>query len=494
VPSASADHGLDAEFDLLVIGAGIIGSRVALEAALAGLKVALVDAGDFGSGTSQASSKLIHGGLRYLPMGDLGLVRESHLERRALLDRVAPHLVWPLEFLVPIYGGLMQAIEVWGGLLTYSALSGFRHSRAWLMSGRRARGLVPELNLDHLTACGVLEDAQTNDSRLVLATVLGASRLGVAVRNYTRAVGVEKGAVTVETAHGTATVRTRMIVNAAGPWVDLVRKLEDPAAASASRLSKGVHVTLPLPAGWKAAVAGPVGGTRVAFALPWEGVLMLGTTDAPYDGDPAQARVEDTDIDQVFREAAIALPKELLRRDRILYTFAGLRVLELGAATTAETPREHVISTGRLGMVSVAGGKLTTHRRIAMDVLRRLDDPRARNHRLTDVPLPGADALPPRPAGLEPEVWAHLVRHYGSEVEHLLRYRDRVPDAFDRVHPGGPDVWAQVHHAVDAEWARTVEDIVRRRTTLSVRGLATSEVRARVAALTGLQPTAVRAG
>jgi glycerol-3-phosphate dehydrogenase len=494
VPSASADPGLDAEFDLVVIGAGIIGSRVALEAALAGLKVALFDAGDFGSSTSQSSSKLIHGGLRYLPMGDVGLVRESHLERRVLLDRVAPHLVWPLEFVVPIYGGVKQALEIWGGLLTYSALSGFRHSRAWLISGRRARALVPDLKLERLTACGVLEDAQTNDSRLVLATVLGAARLGVAVRNYTRVVAIEKGAVSVESARGTETVRSRMLVNAAGPWVDQVRKLEDPGAAPASRLSKGVHVTLPLPAGWKAAVAGPVGGTRVAFALPWEGVLLLGTTDTPYEGDPAQARVEDADLDQVFREAAISLPNELLRRERILYSFAGLRVLELGAATTAETPREHVITTGPLGMISVAGGKLTTHRRIAIDVLRRLDDPRAREHRLAPVPLPGAAPLPPRPAEIEPEVWTHLARHYGSEVEQLLRYRQRLPDAFEPVHPDGLDIWAQVHHAVEAEWATTVEDVVRRRTTLAVRGLATPEVRARVAAVTGLQPTATRAG
>src|SRR5439155_15932026 len=131
-----------------------------------------------------------------------------------------------------------------------------------------------------------------------------------------------------------------------------------------------------------------------------------------------------------------------------------------------------------LGMVSVAGGKLTTHRRIAMDVLRRLDDPRAREHRLRDVPLPGAGPLPPQPAELDPEVWTHLVRHYGSELTRVLAHRKSVPDALERVHPEGPDIWAQVHHAVKAEWAQTVEDVARRRTSLAVRGLAGPEVRA----------------
>jgi glycerol-3-phosphate dehydrogenase len=471
---------LGGEFDLLVIGAGIIGSRVALEAAQAGLKVALVDASDFGSGTSQASSKLIHGGLRYLPMGDIGLVRENHLERRALLDKVARHLVWPLDFLVPVYGSPFAAAELWAGLFVYSALSGFRHSRNGLIGTKHALRLVPQLNPSGLRACGILQDAQTNDSRLVIATVTGAARLGVAVSNYTRVVGIEKGAAHLEGPQGTATVRCQQIVNAAGPWVDEVRRLEDPSSKPGSRLSKGVHVTLPMPSGWGAAIARQVGGSRVAFALPWEDVLLIGTTDARYDGDPDDLRVTDSDLDQVFAEASLSLPQDVLRRDRVLYTFAGLRVLELGSSTTAEAPREHVITEGPLGVVSVAGGKLTTHRQIAMDVLRRLRDERARHHRLVDLPLPGAGDLPARPAEVESDVWDNLVRHYGSEVTSLLAYRDTHTDAFERVHPAAPVIWAQVYHGVLHEWARTVEDIVRRRTTLAVRGLATEDVRARI--------------
>ncbi|HET9781640.1 MAG TPA: glycerol-3-phosphate dehydrogenase/oxidase [Candidatus Dormibacteraeota bacterium] len=468
------------ELDLVVIGAGIIGSRVALEAARAGLKVALVERSDFGSGTSQASSKLIHGGLRYLPMGDIGLVRENHLERRALLDSVACNLVWPLDFLVPIYNGVLAAAELWAGLVVYSGLSGFRHSRNGLIGPKRARGLVPDLKPEGLTACGVLQDAQTNDSRLVLATVTAASRLGVEVANGAAVVGIEKGAVHVEDAAGSRTILCRQVVNAAGPWVDRVRRLEDPDCAPGSRLSKGVHVTLPMPKGWHAAIARSVGGSRVAFALPWEGVLLIGTTDTPYEGEPEDARVEDADLDQVFHEASLSLPAEVLDRTQILYAMAGLRVLELGSSTTAETSREHVITKGALGMVSVAGGKLTTHRRIAMDVLHRLDDERARKHTLDNSPLPGAGPLPSRPADVDPEVWDNLVRHYGSETTKLLAYREAHDDALERIHPDAPVVWAQVYHGVAAEWARSEDDIVRRRTTLAVRGLATDAVREKI--------------
>jgi glycerol-3-phosphate dehydrogenase len=259
-----------------------------------------------------------------------------------------------------------------------------------------------------------------------------------------------------------------------------VRRLEDPSAQPASRLSKGVHVTLPLPPGWRAAVARQVGGSRVAFALPWEDVLLIGTTDAAYEGEPDEVTVDERDIDQVLHEASLSLPAEIVRRDRILYSFAGLRVLELGRSSTADAPREHVITTGRLGMVSVAGGKLTTHRQIAMDVLHRLNDDRARKHRLSSAPLPGAGPAPERPRDVDGQVWDHLLRHYGSEAPTVVAYRDRHEDAIERVHPDAPVIWAQVYHGVEAEWARTVDDIVRRRTSLAVRGLATSEVRERI--------------
>ena len=465
-------------FDLLVIGGGIIGARIALEASLAGDRVALLDAGDFGGATSSASSKLIHGGLRYLQMYDFGLVHESHVERAALLSRIAPHLVSRLPFVLPLYrGGPQPPAPILGaGLLLYSALSGFRYSRARLLSPARAREWVPSLKTEGMGWAGFYEDAQTNDSRLVLATVTAAARAGAVVVNHLPVSGLERGAAQA----GELEVRFRKVVNAAGPWVDQVRRLEDPAASPMAMLSKGVHVTMPLPAGWRAAVTVPLERGRVAFAVPWEGTLMLGTTDTAYAEDPADLRPDPADIETVLREASIALPAELLRPELILHAFAGLRVLPNVAGDTAGARREHLVQSGPTGMVSVAGGKLTTHRRIAIDVLRRLDPGR---YRLHEDPLPGAGPAPPPDPRVDPESWRHLLSHYGSEASEVL-----AAGSGERIHPDGPDVWAQVDHGLSSEWALTVDDLVRRRTTLQVRGLDSAEVRARIAER--LQPIA----
>ncbi|MDQ6920585.1 MAG: glycerol-3-phosphate dehydrogenase/oxidase [Candidatus Dormibacteraeota bacterium] len=460
-------------FDLLVIGAGIVGARVALEAARAGASVALLDAGDFGSATSSASSKLIHGGLRYLQMNDYGLVREAHRERQALLDRVAPNLVWPLRFVLPVYrGGPHSVPTIAAGMLTYSTLSGFRHSRTRMVGADAARRLVPPLNTDGLSAAGIFEDAQTNDSRLVLATVKAAARAGAAVLNHLAVTGlqVSGGRVTGARA-GELLVRARATVNAAGPWVDAVRKFEDPQAQPVARLSKGVHVVVdPCDEPWGAGLTTPLPDGRVTFALPWEGMLLLGTTDTEYTADPAAVSAEPDDVETVMREAAVALPSRLLTRDRIRYTFAGLRVLPRGVGSTARAPREELIQSGRYGMVSVAGGKLTTHRRIALRVLQHMEA--FRTVRLSSDPLPGAGPLPGRPPEVEQSLWAHLTHLYGSDSMAVLKDGAGAP-----VHAAGPDVWAQVLYALDHEWAVTVEDVVRRRTTLAVRGLATPEVR-----------------
>jgi glycerol-3-phosphate dehydrogenase len=481
-PAERRDRTLDRlrgeSFDLLVVGAGIIGARVALEAARAGARVALLDAGDFGSGTSSASSKLIHGGLRYLQMNDYGLVREAHRERQALLDRVAPNLVWPLRFVLPVYrGGPHSAPTIAAAMLTYATLAGFRHSRTRMAGADAARRLVPPLNAEGLSAAGIFDDAQTNDGRLVLATVKAAARAGAAVVNHLPVDGfqVAGGRVTGARA-GELLVRARATVNAAGPWVDAVRRLEDPQAQPVARLSKGVHVVVdPCEETWGAGLTTPLPEGRATFALPWEGMLLLGTTDTEYSGDPGTVSAEPEDVETVLREASVALPPRLLSRDRVRYTFAGLRVLPRGGGTTALTHREELIQTGRYGMVSVAGGKLTTHRRIALRVLQHLEA--FRTVRLSSDPLPGAGPMPGRPPEVEPSLWAHLGHLYGSESLSVL-----AGGASEPVHPAGPDVWAQVLFALDREWAVTVEDVVRRRTTLAIRGLATPEVREAIAA------------
>src|ERR1700736_4720236 len=396
-------------FDLLVIGGGVIGARIALEATMNGAKVAMVDAGDFAGATSSASSKLIHGGLRYLQMYDFKLVREAHAERRALLDRLAPHLVTPLTFVLPVYkGGPHRAPTIAAGTFAYAAMSGFRHSRAGMLGPKGARKLVPSIKTQGMVAAGVYVDAQTYDARLVLATVTAAARgragAGAAVLNYIRITGLDVAGGRIVGAHaGDLRISCRSVINAAGPWVDTVRLMEDARAKPMARLSKGAHLVLEPPEDWpwQAAITTPLEGGRVSFAIPWEGMLLLGTTDTDYEADPAAVKAEPEDVDEILSEASASLPSEVLARDRIRYTFAGLRVLARSEGSTAETPREEVIRVGPAGMVSVAGGKLTTHREIALKVLQHLEP--FRHAGLTSNPLPGAGPLPLRPADVAPD-------------------------------------------------------------------------------------------
>src|SRR5215467_7938182 len=237
-------------FDVLVIGAGIIGARIAFEAALRGLRVALVDAGDFGGGTSSASSKLVHGGFRYLPMGDIALVRQSQRERTVLLESIAPNLVRPMPFLLPSYSGSGKGPgTVAAGILLYRSLAG-RGGRAGLVWPATAQRLVPSLRTEGLHMCGVFEEAETIDARLVLATVKAAARAGAVVLNHARVTGLDMrhdrgGVVSIDAgADGGAEVFARAVINAAGPWVDRVRRLDVPGCAPLVRLSKGVHLLL----------------------------------------------------------------------------------------------------------------------------------------------------------------------------------------------------------------------------------------------------------
>ena len=482
-------------FDLLVVGAGIVGSRVAYEAARNGLRVALVDAGDFGGATSSASSKLIHGGLRYLRLLQLGLVREALAERRALLTRVAPHLVRRQPFLLPFYrGGPWHPVTVGAGLLLYAGLAGFGQGPVRMLGPGRARAYAPLLRQDGLRAAGLFEDAQTDDARLCLATVTAAAEAGAAVLNHAAVTAFHHAgsairAAAVHSLEGAeVTVACRAVVNAAGPWVDQVRRLDDPGASPLVRLSKGIHLTLPGEEELRTALIIPVDRTRVSFAIPWQGLLLLGTTDTAYEGDPGRVEATAEDVGTVLGEAGLALPAAMLQPGRVRFRFAGLRALPTGEGETAQASREHRIAVSRTGLVSVAGGKLTTHRLIAVDALRRLPPAvlgRGRSIRPDDTPLPGAGTpvFPPDGAGADPELRAHLARIYGARAGAVLAYAEREPGALERIHPQGPDVLAQAAYAIDAEWAGTVEDLARRRTTLSLRGLGGEEVRARLQAL-----------
>jgi glycerol-3-phosphate dehydrogenase len=477
-------------FDLLVVGGGIVGAAVAAHAARAGLAVALVEAGDFGGATSSASSKLIHGGLRYLRLGDVRLVREAHRERRLLSTVVAPHLVRRLPFLLPLYaGGPYRPAVVQAGIVVYSALA--RSRLNWLVGPERARALVPPLRVEGLRSCALYADATTNDARLCLANVRAAAEAGACVVNGAEVVALRSARGRIAGAEVRADgeeieVEARCVVNAAGPWVDRVRRLEDPGAGTSVRLSRGAHVLVPAPGEWGAALTIVQNEARVTFAVPWSGMLLLGTTDTLYEGDPVGVAPLPAEVEQILAEAAVALDPSLLASDQVRAAYAGLRVLPAGEGESVSARRETVFSRSPGGMLTVAGGKLTTYRRIALEALERLRSDLGL-HRLDrrPWPLPGSAGLDrvELPFDLEPDVRAHLLHLYGSLAPEVLAPAAEDPALLERLDPHGPDLAAQVPYAVTHEWARNAEDVLRRRTTLFYRGLETEATRARVEAL-----------
>ncbi|WP_025274556.1 glycerol-3-phosphate dehydrogenase/oxidase [Haloglycomyces albus] len=480
-------------FDVLVIGGGILGLSTAWTAARSGLRVAVVDRGDFAGATSSASSKLVHGGLRYMAMGQVGLVRENHQARRELADHLAPHLVRPMPFMVPLYrGGPHGKAAIGAGVLLYSALSRFGDGMGRLVSPTKSRSTVPALRTDGLKGSGKYWDHQMNDGRLAISVAQAAVESGAVLLNHTEVVGLRSSNGRVcgadlrdrldESEFG---VSAATVVNTSGPWVDHLRRMEDASAQPSVRLSKGAHVVVKQKDPWKAAVTTPIDDVRVSFAIPWEGHLLLGTTDEEYEGDPGQVRATDDDVDQILSEASFSLMGQQLSRDDITYRFAGLRVLPLGDGDTKSASRETVVSVGSKGMISVAGGKWTTFVHIGHKIVEAV---RAQLPGVGPIvpptPLPGAAqpglvsrvirAAHPQ---LPEATVRHLSRHYGSQSHRVLALAESDPRLLEPIHPDGPDIWAQVVWAIRHEWAHSVEDVLRRRTTVTVRGLDTQAVR-----------------
>jgi glycerol-3-phosphate dehydrogenase len=477
----------EAPFDVVVIGGGIVGAGTAALAARLGLRVALLERHDFASGTSSASSKLVHGGLRYLRMGHFGLVREALDEVRALSEVVAPHLVRPLRFVLPVYrGGPYGRIPIRGALWSYAGLTGAVSERGRMIAADAAVELVPPLRRDGLRAAGLYPDAETNDARLTLANVRGAADAGAVVLNRAELVGLERGFVAQVSVHGEVVdVPARAVVNATGASIDAVRRLEDPATGTSVTLSKGSHLVLERSEEWGAAVTIPVEAARVVFAIPWEGALLAGTTDRPFEGDPRDSVPDAAEERQIMDEVGTAV--DLSGAD-IRARFAGVRVLPAGSADTLRAPRETTLSRGRLGMLSVAGGKLTTYRRIALAVLHAVR-PELDLHRIDrrPRPLPGAsdpdvaaDALQRRRPELARPVADRLARAYGTLAEEMLAAGPLEPLA-----PGVPETEAEVLYAQQREWALTADDVLRRRTTVAVTGRDSPDVRRRVEELLG---------
>ena len=393
-------------------------------------------------------------------MGDVRLVREAHQERRYLMNVVAPHLVERLPFLFPLYrGGPHKPIVVRTGVLLYSTLARARLNGR--VSQARALRLVPPLRTERLHSSALYADASTNDGRLTIENVSAAAARGAAVVNYAEVVEIRDDGASVRVDGELVHVRAAAVVNATGPWLDHLRRLEDPAARASIRLSKGVHVLVEGGEGWGAAVTIPQSKARVSFAIPWEGLLLLGTTDTLHEGAAEEAVVTDDDVRTILDEARVAIDGI---EGPVRASFCGLRVLPGGPGSTVNARRETVYSRGPTGMLSVAGGKLTTYRRIALDALTELG---VHNLDRTPHPLPGAIGLSSVawPVELEPHVRSHLLHLYGSRAADVLRPALDDSSLLEPLVPGRPDLRAQAVYAREHEWARTEEDVLRRRTT-----------------------------
>ena len=477
-----------------MIGGGITGAGVARDAAMRGLRTVLVEQNDLGSGTSSRSSRLIHGGVRYLETGDLRLVLEANRERRVLL-RIAPHLVWPLAFVFPVHRG--DRLSLWrlgAGMWLYDLLASFRNVKMHRMLGKRAvLEAEPMLRERGLRGGARFYDAQCDDARLVMATARSAMGHGALVANYMAVRSLERTAGRVTGAEiedrltgERATVRASVVVNATGPWADRLRTMEDTGAAPLLRPTKGIHIVVErsrLDHRDGIIFLSPIDG-RVLFILPWRDLSYIGTTDTDTVESPDRARRSHRRRWSIC--SARPTPASPARgwawrmcagRGRGCVRSWRRVPPSRRAGGAGSTP----IVQGSGGMISVVGGKLTTYRVMAKEVVdRAVRELRLREHRprVTDAdtdeePLPGGetdDFSEFKARGLEigvvPESVEHLIRHYGTEAAGIYNLGAADRRLLRRLVPPHPAIEAEVLHAVRREMAQNVEDVMVRRTHL----------------------------
>ena len=462
----------DEEFDVLVIGGGITGAGVALDAATRGLKTALVEGRDFASGTSSKSSKLVHGGLRYLQQKEFLLVYENLAERQRLLDN-APHLVKVLPFLIPLFGkdgavnktvAKTYSIALWLYDLTGGVRIGKRHKR---ISVDDAVAHMPTLRRDRLVAAFLYYDAQADDARLTLTILRTAVDHGAVAANYSPVAGLLRngdGRVRgARLADGTE-VRASVVVNAAGVWADEVRAFDEGAGSGTLRPAKGIHITVP----WEKVqcdIAGVVPvpkDRRSIFVVPWGDRVYLGTTDTDYEGSLEHPLCTAEDVQYILRAINASISSPISESD-VLSTWAGLRPLVASANSerTADLSRRHSVSTSESGLVTVTGGKLTTYRKMAADtvdeVLPLLGRSSLRRSQTKSLRLHGAD-------GHDRVGDEHLRSRYGADarvVEAMV-----AKDAYlgEPLVAGLPYLRAEAVYAARYEMVHTLEDVLSRRT------------------------------
>jgi glycerol-3-phosphate dehydrogenase len=496
------------EFDILIIGGGVNGVGAALDAVTRGLKVALVEAQDIASGTSSRSSKLIHGGLRYLEQYDFKLVREALRERELMVSTQCPHLVKPVSFLYPLTEKVKERTYVGAGLALYDALRGMKRALPSHkhLTGKTIGQISPSLRQDIITGAIRYFDAQVDDARHTMMIARTAARHGAVIatqirvddliRNGKRVIGV---IATDTTTNKEIKISAKATIMCAGVWSDELHARFGLTPGYTVAMSKGVHIVLPgdsIKSNDGIILKTPV---SVLFLIPWGDKWIVGTTDTPYDGDRTKPLATQEDVQYILDQANRVLEPKIKAED-IIGVFAGLRPLvanKTGSATT-KLSREHTVDRPVPGFVSLAGGKYTTYRVMAKDAvdLAVLDLRKLVSDSVTDkLPLIGADGyfalaqqtekIAEKYAVSEATI-THLLNRYGSLIEEILEIINEDPSMSERLIPDLPYIKAEILHAVTHEGALSVEDVLLRRTRISFEDFYSgSEVATEVANIIG---------
>ena len=490
----SLKHIASIPFHIIIIGGGITGAGIARDATLRGLKVALFEQGDFASGTSSRTSKLIHGGIRYLEQGNLSLVFEASKER-FLLQRLAPHLVQPMPFLFPIYKGAR-----WGkgmvkmGMLLYDMLALFRNTHPHRMLSRKETlQRIPNLQPQGLSGAAMYYDCLMNDARLCLENVLEAESLGAETRNYTRVSGFLKEGKGLMNGVKVRDLLTgeeekifgKVVVNATGPWVDAVCSFGSTEETQKLRRTQGSHLILPPMNQNQAFVFRSQKDDRIFFIIPWEGMSLVGSTDKDFEGNPGTVKCPTDDIQYLLNEINHFFPRQGVTAKDIIATFSGVRPLVRSQnGRLSSISRETQIYESPSGLISITGGKFTTYRHVSEKVvdqiLNKIPGVTVSPCITESQPLWGGDIKnlqifikerlddPSRPPYLNDRQLTHLINTYGSRYTKVIELVAENKDLGESLHPSLPHIQAEIIFAIQKEFARTLSDVLRRRTTIAL--------------------------
>lgn len=496
------------EADLVVVGAGVTGAGIARDAARRGLRVVLLEQNDIAYGTSSRSSKLIHGGLRYLETYEFSLVFESVSERRIVMD-LAPHLVNPMAFLFPVYQGSRKSLRmISAGMWLYDGLALFRSpKRHRTLNPSEVAKEEPLLKQEGLQGAPLYYDCSTDDARLTLETIIDATQNGAVVATWARVDALVKndqgriaGVVVKNARDGSLKeVNAHAVINATGPWTDEVLAMSGPRKGKLLRPTKGVHIVVDrekLPVQHAVVLFHP-DDNRVLFALPWGDRTYVGTTDTDYDGVPGEEAATLEDIDYLIAAPNHSFPTSQITRGDVVSTWAGLRPLiapepEVGEMAESQVSREHQIVIGEDGLITIAGGKLTTYRKMAQECVDVAVNLLTLSGKLpedlqsgesTKFPLPGGVGWPEDDdhakvavelaevcdCDISAAVARHLVDTYGMRALELAKMCAADPSLTEPIVPGRIEIMAQVDFGVKEELAASVSDVMTRRTQIFFR-------------------------